>query len=205
MKHTRCTVTVLAVVLSVAAQIPAHAQTPAPTAAVTVAASGSFAKGGEFEGTFTINRVEQRGNQIVAIGVLSGALSRGGQTLGSALVGQVALPVAIRVGGQVFASGPARSGTHIMSIALIAQEPCQVVNVTIGPHTIDVLGAQLALDPIALNFTGVPGTPLGDMVCEVNKLIGNVAAVVGVVNNILALLTTLLGALTGGLGGIPVP
>ena len=217
MKHARCTATVLALALSVAAQIPTRAQAPTPTAAVKVAASGSFAKGGEFEGTFTINRFEQRGNHIVAIGVLSGALSRGSQTLGSALVAEVEWPVAIRAGGQVLASAPARTGARTIPVAyraesrppeatLIAQEACPVVNVALGPHTVDVLGVLLTLDPVGLHLTGDTNTALGALVCQAVALIGNVAGLVGVLNNILALLTALLGGLTGGLGGpVPVP
>ena len=213
MKNLRCTLAVCAVVLSTAAETPTRAQTPSPSAAVTLAASGSFARGGQFTGSVTINRFEQRGNQIVAIGLVSGVLSRGGQTLGSAFIGEVTWPVSVRVGGQVLASVPAPSGAQLVAAsyadtrppaaALIAQEGCQVVNVALGPHNIDVLGVVLALDPIALNLTGAAGTALGDLVCAVVDLIGNVAGLVNVLNGILGLLTGLLGGLTGGLGGVP--
>ena len=217
MKNLRWIVAALAVALSFAAELPARAQTPSPSAAVTVPASGTFARGGEFTGTITINRFEQRGDHVVAIGFVNGALSRGGRTLGSAVVGEVTWPVAIRVGGQVLASAPAgrsagpipasyRAEGRLPASMLIAQEGCQVVNVALGALDLDVLGVQLHLDPVALNLAGAVGTALGDLVCAVSDLIGNVAGLVNLLNSILGLLTGLLGGLTGGLGGaVPVP
>ena len=50
------------------------------------------------------------------------------------------------------------------------------------------------------------GTPLGDLVCAASDLLGNVAAIVNLLNSILGLVTGLLGGLTGGIGGIiPAP
>jgi hypothetical protein len=83
-----------------------------------------------------------------------------------------------------------------------APETCPVLNVALGPHTVDLLGAQVALSAITLDLTGVVGTALGDLVCEASELLGNVAGVVNLLNNILALLLGLLGGLTGGIGGI---
>ena len=217
MKNVWRTLVVCAVVLAGAAEMPARAQAPSAPAAVTLPASGSFARGGQFTGSITINRFEQRGNQIVAKGLVTGVLSRGGQTLGSAFVGEVTWPVAVRVGGQVLASTPApaaagmkpvsyRAETRPPAMMLVAQEGCQVVNLALGPLDIDVLGVQLHLDPVALNLTGAAGTPLGDLVCAVADLLGNVAGLVNLLNSILGLLTGLLGGLTGGLGGaLPVP
>src|SRR5687768_10350748 len=111
--HTgRSKVAVLAMVLAVAGVIPTNAQAPqalqkakAFQRAVTLPAAGTFDGGGTFAGTATINRFEQRGNQIVAIGLVTGVLSKGGGPLGSAVVGEVTWPVALRTGGQVLAAG----------------------------------------------------------------------------------------------------
>jgi len=218
MKNVLCRVAVLAAVMSIAAEIPARAQAPSAPAAVTLPASGTFARGGEFTGTITINRFEQRGNDIVAVGVVRGMLSRGGRTLGSALAGDVTWPVAVRAGGQVLASGAVRKpGTPLpvawlpdarseFGVLRVQAETCQVVDIALGPVNVDVLGFQIALSPITLNLSGVTGTPLGDLVCAVSDLLGNVAGLVNLLNSVLGLLTGLLGGLTGGLGGvIPVP
>jgi len=211
-------VAVTALVLSSAVQIPADAQSPPAPAAVTLPANGSFERGGQFTGTVTINRFEQRGNNIVAIGVVTGVLTRGGRTLGSAVAAQVTWPVAVKAGGQLLASSSVRQSGMPMPISfsprnessirplLVQAEACQVVDVALGPINLDVLGLQIALSPVTLNLSGVVGTPLGDLVCAVSDLLGNVAGLVNLLNSILGLLTGLLGGLTGGLGGIvPVP
>lgn len=217
MKNVLCRVAVLAAVMSVAAELPAGAQAPRAPAAVSLAATGTFARGGEFTGTITINRFEQRGNDIVAVGLVRGVLSRGSRTLGSAIAGEVTWPVAVRVGGQVFASGAVRTPGTPMPVAwspdarsefglLRVQEACQVVDLALGPVNVDVLGVQIALSPVTFNLSGVTGTPLGDLVCAVSDLLGNVAGLVNLLNSVLGLLTGLLGGLTGGIGGVvPVP
>jgi hypothetical protein len=213
MKSTRSRVVVLSAVLAVVSVIPTRAQTPQTPAAVTLPASGTFARGGEFTGTITINRFEQRDNQIVAVGVVTGMLRRGGRTLGSAVVAEVTWPVVVKSGGQVLAGGRIRgsgSPTPIswspetsssFRIFTVQAEVCQVVDVALGALNIDVLGAVIALSPVTLNLSGVVGTALGDLICEASELLGNVAALVGVLNAILNLLTGLLGGLLGGLGG----
>ena len=108
MKRVLIRVAVLAALLPVATEIPVRAQAPQSPAAVTLPATGSFARGGEFNGTITINRFEQRGNRIVAIGMVRGLLSRHGRTLGAAVAGEVTWPVAVRAGGQLLVGGPAR-------------------------------------------------------------------------------------------------
>lgn len=218
MKSVLMRVAVLATMLVVAAVIPTRAQAPSGPAAVTLPASGTFAKGGEFTGRITINRFEQRNNQIVAIGFVTGQLSRHGRTLGSAVVGEVTWPVAVRTGGQVLVSRSVRELGRPLKVAwmpdngsafgvLRAQaEACQVVDLALGPVNVDLLGVQIALSPVALNLSGATGTPLGDLVCSVSDLLGNVAGLVNLLNSILGLLTGLLGGLTGGIGGgVPVP
>jgi len=224
MKSVLCRVAVLAAVLSITAEVPISAKPSKPTkpaGAVTLPATGTFAGGGEFTGTITVNRFDQRDDHIVAVGLVTGVLRRSGQTLGSAVVGQVTWPVAVRAGGAVFAGGPARQpGTPTpvawspdaratFGMRRVQAEACQVVDIALGPVNIDVLGVQIALSPVTFNLSGVTGTPLGDLVCAVSDLIGNVAGLVNLLNSVLGLLTGLLGGLTGGLGGlggvVPVP
>ena len=200
------------VTLLLASVLPAAAQAGA-SASVTVPASGRFAKSGSFTGTATVNRVEQRGNDIVAIGVITGTLSREGRVIGTVLAGEVTWRATVGARGVAVAGGRAvESSRPVLRTAsaratdaryVLAQESCPVVQIALGAQNIDVLGVQLALDPIALDLSGAAGTPLGDLVCQVSALIGNVSALVGVVNNILALLTGLLGGLTGGIGTLP--
>ena len=222
MKNVLCRVAVLAAVMFVAAEVPAGAQKKPhphkPAGAVTLPATGTFTGGGAFSGTATINRFEKRGNDIVAVGLVTGVLSRGGLALGSTVAGEVTWPVAVRAGGHVLASGAVRTPGAPMPVAWspearsefgllrIQAEACQVVDLALGPVNVDVLGVQIALSPITFNLSGVTGTPLGDLVCAVSDLVGNVAGLVNLLNSVLGLLTGLLGGLTGGIGGIvPVP
>jgi hypothetical protein len=206
------------IMLVAAAGMPTRAQAPPAPKSVTLPASGTFAKGGEFSGQITINRFEEDHGKIVAVGLAAGVLSRGGHALGSAVAGEVRWPVAIRTGGQVFASGRVSELPRATNVAwssdgssaflknAVQPETCQVVDLALGAVNIDVLGVQVALSPVTFNLSGVTGTPLGDLVCQVSDLIGNVAGLVGLLNSVLGLLTGLLGGLTGGLGGVvPIP
>jgi hypothetical protein len=211
-----CRTVVLVAALSAAGAIPAAAQpAPAPTA-LTLQATGTFAQGGEFRGTISINRFEQQGGKIVAVGVVAGVLNRGSRSLGTAVVGEVRAPVSVTVGGELAASrtpaglsgpipavwSPGGRSTFLFTRIQQPAEPCEVVDIAIGPFNVDVLGTPLTISPITVNLSGTPGTPLGDLVCAASDLIGNVAGIVNLVNSILGLLTGLLGGLTGGLGGI---
>lgn len=200
--------------LVIVSGVAADAQQATPPA-LRLPVTGRFHGGGTFEGTATINRFVQNGNEIVAVGFVSGTLSRGSRSLGTAVVGQVRWPVAVRSGGLDFAAdrsaGPAkpvRIAWHGNEAAprflLIQAQNCPVLDLSLGPINVDILGFQVALSAVSLNLTGVSGTPLGDLVCAVSNLLGNVAGVVNLLNSILGLLTGLLGGLAGGVGGLPV-
>ena len=188
--------------------LPVHGQ--ASRSALTLPAMGTFSGGGEFKGTISINRVEQRAGRIVAIGMVSGVLTRGNRALGTAVAGEIAWPVTVRSGSVMLASAhgtdvvntpEAAAGVRTVSIRPVQAQTCAVLNVALAPMTVDVLGAAVALGPVTLDIAGTPGTPAGDLVCEASELIGNVAGVVNLVNNLLAVLLGLLGGLTGGIGG----
>ena len=65
----------LATTLSLVAAMPAAAQQATTRAVLTLPVTGTFSGGGEFTGSISINRFEQRGNNIVAVGLVSGVLS----------------------------------------------------------------------------------------------------------------------------------
>jgi hypothetical protein len=206
-------------VTSVAGTVPAAAQRArAARAALTLPAAGTFGIDGEFTGTIAINRFERRGNGIVAIGFVTGLLSRGSTALGTAVAGEIAWPVRVSSGGVAGVSdrAPALRGGRVIRAAwasptappflpVQAPENCPVLNVALGPHTVDLLGVQVALSAVTLDLTGVTGTPLGDLVCAASDLLGNVAGLVNLLNSILGLLLGLLGGLTGGIGGGIIP
>jgi hypothetical protein len=213
----RASLGVVVMLTSVIASVPEAAQKARAQTVLTMPATGTFALGGEFRGTISINRFERRGNEIVAVGFVAGVLSRGSNVLGSTVAGEVAWPVRVSSGGVVGASNraPAQRGGQVIRakwspeaspvtpafLPVQAAETCPVLNVALGPHTVDLLGFQVALSAVTLDLTGVVGTPLGDLVCSASDLLGNVAGLVNLLNSILGLVTGLLGGLTGGLGG----
>jgi hypothetical protein len=213
MKTVLSSVGALALVLVVTGGVTVVAQR-AGSASVTLSVVGTTARGGNFSGTATINRFEQRNNQIVAIGFVRGTLSRGNRTTGAGLIGEVVWPVTIRTGGVAAVTGQTLDQTKVRRIAsrqdaewtrglMLAQDaPCPVVEIVFGPTDVSVGGGTISLGPIPVTLSGEPGTPVGDLVCAVSDLIGNVAALVDLLNSILELLTGLLGGLTGGLGGV---
>ena len=79
------------------------------------------------------------------------------------------------------------------SSAITAQAtPCDVLHLQFGGTALDLLGLSVALSPVTLDITGQAG-PLGELVCQAVATLGNVAALVGLLNQILGLLTGLLG------------
>ena len=193
--------------------VPAAAQQTVQPA-VTLQATGSFGNNGSFAGTLTINRFEQRGGQIMAIGIVQGTLSRANRVIGTALATEVAWRVRVSAGGSQLASVTSAAGPQLIAVrwpaetrsvfrpARLQAQGCTPLQVTLGANNVNLLGLDVALDPVGLTLTGNAGTPLGDLVCAAADLLGNVAGLVTVLNNLLGLVTGLLGGLTGGLGGI---
>ena len=175
------------IVLSVSSSIAATALAANPVLQLPV--NGTF-KGGDFAGTASINRFEQRGNDIVAIGFVSGTLTRGSKAVGTVVAGEVAWPVTVRSGGAL--------GVNARTAAVTAQATCPVVNIALGPVDVNLLGADVSLSAVTLAIVGQQGTPLGDLVCALSSLLGNVAAVVNLLNSLLGLVTGLLGGIIPG-------
>ena len=202
-----------AMTLSLVAAIPAAAQQATASAVLTLPVAGTFSGGGEFTGSVSINRFEQRDNHIVAVGFVSGVLSRH-RRIGTAVTGEVTWPVAVRSGVQLLAFNhtldpmrPAQiawpAGPRALPRILLAQaQSCSVLSVALGPINVNLLGVQVALGAMTFDLSGQSGTPLGDLVCAASALLGNVAGLVNLLNSLLGVVTGLLGGLTGGLGGV---
>lgn len=197
--------------LVLAAGIPDTAQA-ATQSALTLQVAGAFARGGNFTGTLTVNRFEQDDNKIVAIGFVQGTLRRGNNVIGTALAGEVAWPVHVRAGGVVLTSGTSPAVPELVRASWstdasprfrmipVQAEGCTVLRISLGATNVNLLGFDVALEPVGLTLTGEAGTPLGDLVCAAADLLGNLAGIVNLLNSILGLVTGLLGGLTGGLG-----
>jgi hypothetical protein len=199
-----------ALMLTVVGGLPVAAQTAAQPA-VTLRVSGSFANNGEFAGTLTINRFEARGDQIFAVGFVQGTLRRGNRLIGTGLTGEHSWPVQVSVAAAAVSERGSYAAPEMVPavwspdasgqarIIPVQATGCTPVSINLGATTVNILGLNVALDPVGLVVTGAAGSALGGLVCQVSTLLGNVTGLVGVLNNILSLLTGLLGGLTGGL------
>jgi len=73
---------------------------------------------------------------------------------------------------------------------------CEILDLTLGPLDLDLLGLQVHLDTVHLNITAQsgPGNLLGNLLCAVAGLLDNPS---GNVNGIVNLLNQILGILGG--------
>jgi hypothetical protein len=184
---------------------PAEAQTDITPAKLVVPITGSVARGGTFVGTLSLQEFAVRGDQLVAVGMISGAVSGNRKQRRTGLQGPVELPVTLK---QVGAEGsPAirnQRGTDRWldrPIISYVQQQCEILRIEIGGATLTLLGLTVALDPVVLDISGDSGGLLGNTVCQILGLLNSaVGLVVGLLNQLLGL----LGGLTGGLaGGVP--
>lgn len=179
----------MAVGLSAAAADVASASTAhasraaasAPAAAlgnITSTATGTFKNAdgtGTFAGTFMPQRFSVVNGVLEATGVLKGTLTdANGTNLGT--VNQTAtIPV------------------DTNASASAAPAACNILNLTLGPLNLNLLGLVVTLNQVHLTITAVPGAGnlLGNLLCAVAGLLnggGSLSQIAALLNTILALL-----------------
>jgi len=141
--------------LAALAGTTAGAATAAPArGTITAPINGTTATGGAVNGVFRITSftVNQAG-QLVANGVLNGTLTNADGTVTN-LVDTVVSSV---VTNQATGGG------------------CQVLDLTLGPLNLDLLGLVVNLNQVHLNITAQPGpgSLLGNLLCGVTHLLDN--------------------------------
>jgi len=152
----------------------ATAGSAAQRGTITAPIDGTTAAGGVVNGVFQVTgfTINQAG-QLVANGVLNGTLT---DTAGNVtqLVNETVSSV---VTNQATGGG------------------CQILDLTLGPLHLDLLGLVVDLNQVHLNITAQPGPGnlLGNLLCSVSHLLdgGNTAGL----QNLLNLLNGLLGGL----------
>ena len=158
-----------------AAAAPAAAP-PATIAVPSTPVTGTFTDAaggtGAFTGNFTPTKFAARNGSLVATGTLTGALT---DSTGSA-VGTVTRTV----------STP----------AAVAQATCRVLDLTLGPLHLDLLGLVVDLNQVHLTINAVPGPGnlLGNLLCAIAGLldpIPSAGALAAILNFLLALLAQL--------------
>jgi hypothetical protein len=137
----------------------------------TVPITGTFTDAlggtGTFAGTFDISRFAVQDGGLVAVGTLTGTLTDSAGTVLGTVTRQITLPVDI------------------------AQATCQILDLTLGPLDLDLLGLVVHLDQVHLNITAEsgPGNLLGNLLCGIAGLLDSNAPL----NTITRLLNQLLG------------
>jgi hypothetical protein len=173
--------------LILAGGAPVAAQTDAPQARARVPISGSATGPSKatFAGTLHVERFAVRDDRIVVIGMITASVSdKHGKSLGSAAVGRVELPVNVRADAAV------RAGSQGDARAV-----CGVLHLDVGAVNLNLLGVQFATAPITIDLSADDAEVLGQLICTALELVGNVVALVDVLNQILGLLTGLLGGI----------
>lgn len=135
---------------------------------------GTNANGDVFSGILTITSFAQQNGQLVANGTVTGLVTPKGGT---------ATPVT-----QSFTNAPVAS----------LSATCPILNLVLGPLSLDLLGLQINLNQVVLNIVaqGGAGNLLGNLLCAVANLLngGNIGAILG---QIVGLLNQILAALGG--------
>ena len=121
--------------------------------------TGNAKNGKKFTGTYTIKRFVAEGDDVFAVGTLKGKL-KGRQVRRTG----VRIPVSETSFG---ATAPAQASQ---------QQICQVLDLTLGPLDLNLLGLRVQLSQVDLLITAIPsGLPggglLGDLLCGLSGLL----------------------------------
>ena len=174
--HLAAAAATLSCVLMLGVTSTAGAQT-ATTQDLTkrIDVTGTAKNGKKFKGTYTINRFISRGDQVLAVGKLTGRLknrrvSRRGVRM------------------------PVTSFTNQGAAAQSAQVVCPVLTLTLGPLDLNLLGLRIQLNQVNLRITAIPSPLpgsglLGNLLCGLSNLL-NPQGLLG--NNLAAVLNALL-------------
>jgi hypothetical protein len=181
-------VTTTAAAASAATTQGTHVAAAAPAAkapgTITSSVTGTFTNAdgpGTFVGTFTPQKFSVVNGVLDATGVLKGTMtSADGTSLGT---------VSKTITAPVVTSGSTANAPAAAAVA------CNVLNLTLGPLNLNLLGLVVTLNQIHLTITAVPGAGnlLGNLLCDVAGLLdGGLGGLLGqislLLNSILALL-----------------
>jgi len=153
----------------------------------TVAVTGTSTKGNkQFKGTFGIQRFVKHNGKPYAVGTLKGTVAGHHFT---------------RYGVMMPAGLNQNQGTSRAHAAA----NCPILNLTLGPIHLNLLGLVIDTNQINLNITAVsgPGNLLGNLLCSVSNLLnGGTPSLLSQIQNDLSSLTGLLNQLLGSLSGL---
>lgn len=169
----------------------APAQTTATGSGLSVPVTGRV-DGKVADGTFTIRRFELVDSSVHAVGTLT--MSRKDRTVATVL------SVPVRFGSGASGKENKASSVSVGPSLASAETPaatCNILNLTLGPLDLDLLGLRVQLDQVNLDITGETGEGklLGNLLCAVAGLLDG-----GPLDQLVATLNQLLTRLLGILG-----
>jgi hypothetical protein len=129
----------------------------------SVPVSGTNASG-SFVGTATITRFVNQGGKVMAVGRLAGTLTNTATGVVSSVLTTFSAPVTVNTA------------------------TCEILDLTIGPIHLNLLGLTIDTNTIRLDIDAVsgPGNLLGNLLCDVAHLLDNPAALAATLNHLLA-------------------
>lgn len=175
-----------AVVATGASATAAPAQAPAAprsaagtmTSQVTGTFTDALGGAGAVTGTFIPTRFVAQGDRLLATGTLHSILTDSAGTQVGATDSTVTMPVQLPGGG------------------VGAQAVCPILDLTLGPLDLDLLGLQVHLNRVVLVITAVsgPGNLLGNLLCAIVGLLDGglplpLPLIANLLNQVLALLS----------------
>ena len=184
---TRFAMFIVPVVIGVLALAPALVATPAASARKNplqnIPVTGTVASGGTFRGTLDIVsfQPDAAGTGLVATGLLDGTITTPSGTQ--------------RVTDELLTGIP----VHLPTAANGAAAPnrtCAILDLSLGPLDLNLLGLVIHLDEINLTIDAVsgPGNLLGNLLCAIAGLLdGGLGGVLGQIADLLNRIIDLLG------------
>ncbi len=166
--------------------LPTVAQTTGTGGGVTVPVQGTARGAGRVTGTFTIQRFVDNSGALGAFGTL--VLNTPNGTTAS----QVVMPVTAT-------HSPSTSST---GAAVAIQAVCEVLDLTLGPLDLNLLGLEIHLDTVHLDIDANPaggllGQLLSGLLCgnDLTLIFSNLTTLVAFLNQVLAALGGILSGI----------
>ena len=153
----------------------------AASGGLTVPVTGKAKNGPTLTGTFTVKQFVATGDPTTPIGALGTLVltTPDGRRLAAT---QATMPVTLK-------SGAAASG---LSAQLLT---CEILELTLGPLDLNLLGLEIHLDTVHLTIDANPlGGLLGQLLCSIANLL-SLGDILGVLDQLLDLLNQVLGQL----------
>jgi hypothetical protein len=182
-------IALLAVALSAVVAVAApSADAKKKTGSVSTPAAGTTTSGLPVTGTFNITSFKNVDGAITAIGTFTGSVD------GGAPVTTQATSVVQAANGK-----PLAAGTAAPAAAAAAAGTCSILDLTLGPLHLDLLGLVVDLNQVHLQITAEQGSGnlLGNLLCAVAGLLDNTGT--GGLSGLLQSITNLLNQILGQL------